>query len=377
MHTPKSLRMLAHNVRGHTRERPTAAPLIIGVLALLACAIAAHWQLKLVLRSYLLAWLLFLGFALGSFGGLALHNLAGGDWGRPVRRYFEASLRTLPALSVLFIPLALGTAQLFPWTATGGEIPGSALASKGWYLNAAFFWGRAFAFLLAWNILAILLTARGWQARKLTTVSVVALLVYAVTMTLAAVDWIASLTPEWSSTALGLIVMTAQGLGAFALAVTAVTMRPATAPQAHRTVLTDQNCGDLGNLLLTFVMTWMYLAFVQFLIIWAEDLPREIVWYLPRAHTSWWLLSASVVTLQFVIPFGLLLFRPLKRNPRRLAAIAILLLLAQWLYVSWLVLPSLEPSGLAYDWTDFAATLGIGGVWLHFWLRSLVRGGMR
>ena len=191
------------------------------------------------------------------------------------------------------------------------------------------------------------------------------LIIYFVSMTVAAVDWIGSLEPRWHSTVLGMVVVTGQGLGAFAFAVTTTAFaRP---PRG----MTQTQCGDLGNLLLTFLMTWMYLAFMQLLISWAEDLPRETVWYLPRLKTSWYFLAIVLLVAEFALPFALLLSRSLKRDPRTLAAIAGLMLLANWLDVSWYVIPSLHPAGLTFHWVDFAATVGIGGLWMAGWARRV------
>jgi hypothetical protein len=52
---------------------------------------------------------------------------------------------------------------------------------------------------------------------------------------------------------------------------------------------------DLGNLLLMYVLTWAYLAFMQFLIIWVGNLPREIAWYVPRLQTGWVALGVILV----------------------------------------------------------------------------------
>jgi hypothetical protein len=307
--------------------------LVIGLLGLLACAVGAIWDTTSVLSAYLPAWLFFLGLTLGSLGALMIHELTGGSWSQPVRRYFEGALVPLPLLAILFIPLAMDTSHVL--------VRASPV--------------RAAVILLAWVLLA-----RSWRrGRQRTTLSALGLIVYVFTVTVAAVDWIGSLEPKWSSTALGLIVLTGQGLGAFAFAVSCATLDDKTSR------LTADQCGDLGNLLLTFVMTWMYLAFMQFLIIWAEDIPRETSWYLPRVNTSWGAVTIALVLAQFAIPFALLLFRSVKRNPRGLAVIAVLLLAAHWLDVSWLVTPSLQPTGLAFRWTDIAATLGIGGVWMY------------
>jgi hypothetical protein len=134
--------------------------------------------------------------------------------------------------------------------------------------------------------------------------------------------------------------------------------------------LTEERANDLGNLLLAFVMTWMYLVFAQYLIIWAEDIPRETVWYVMRSDGVWHALAVTLVFGQFVVPFSLLLFRRVKRDPRTLLAVAVLALAAHWLDIAWLVLPS---SGREPHWTDFVATLAVGGVWLFGFWRHLVR----
>jgi hypothetical protein len=303
---------------------------------------------SVVLRAYLLAWLFALSVSLGAMAALMVFRLTGGSWGAPVRRYFEAALAQVPLLAVLAIPLALGLPHLFEWVDGG--------SGKRWYLNEPFFLLRAGFYLAAWIALAVLLRRSRGHAGAL---SAVGLLIYGVTTTFAAVDWIGSLAPQWSSTALGLIVITGQGLAAFAFAVSCA---------AASSELTADQANDLGNLLLAFVMTWMYLVFMQFLIIWAEDLPRENVWYLTREEGVWPVIAVVLVVTQFVVPFGALLFRRVKRDPRWLLAVALLVLVAHWVDIAWLVLPPLN-----FHWTDFVATVCVGGGSLYAVRRYLVR----
>ena len=56
-------------------------------------------------RSYLIAYLFWLGVALGCLPVLMLHHLVGGTWGFVIRRILEAGTRTLPLMVVLFVPL--------------------------------------------------------------------------------------------------------------------------------------------------------------------------------------------------------------------------------------------------------------------------------
>ncbi len=74
---------------------------------------------------------------------------------------------------------------------------------------------------------------------------------------------------------------------------------------------------DLGNLSLALVLVWTYLALMQFLIMWIEDLPDEIGWMLLRTRTSWSSLTWFLVFAHFLVPFVLLLSRGAKRAPAR------------------------------------------------------------
>jgi hypothetical protein len=355
--------------------------LVIGVTGLLACGWDAASQPSRVLQSYFVAWLYFLGLTLGSMTTLMIHHLTGGDWGALVRRWLEAALAPLLLLALLFVPIGLGLAHLFSWTTGGPVLTTLDGHFQQWYLNPTFFLVRAGLYLLIWLALGRLVV-RGMRAGlPLTAVCVVGLLAYAVTAMFASVDWIDSLTPLWHSTIAGLIFMTSQNLGAFALAVCCATAlhlalaRGAAGLSSRSTQfppeLTGERCIDLGTLLLVYVLMWAYVAFSQWIIVWAGDLPHETAWYLPRWHSSWRWVTYTIECAQFGIPFTLLLFRALKRDARAMLAIAGLVLAAHWLYVAWLVEPSVASSGVSLGWRDCAASVGIGGLWVWIYLRDL------
>ena len=346
------------------QARRTRALLACAVAGAIGCLLCARGQLLRTLSAYLFAWLYFLGLSLGSLGALMMHHLTGGRWSVHVHRYFLAALAPLPLLAVLFAPVILGMAHLYPWV-HDSERGGGPLQFKSTYLTSSAFIARTITALVVWIVLARLLRAHDAARGRAVALSAAGLIVYAVSMTWAAVDWIGSLAPSWSSSALGLIALTGQGLAAFALA-TRCALRTNRPPEAAE-------CVDLGNLLLTFVMTWMYLAFVQFLIIWAEDLPRETSWFFARVEGRWQALSLVVVVGQFGVPFSLLLFRQLKRDAVSLGRIALVVLLSNWLYAAWLIVPSTQPAGPLWAWPDLAATAAIGGAWCLAFLRALER----
>jgi hypothetical protein len=355
--------------------------LAIGVAGLAACGGYAASRPALALQSYLTAWLYFLGLTGGSMTTLMIYHLTGGDWGVAVRRWLEAALAPMLLLAVLFVPIGFGLPHLFTWAIRGTPLTTLDGLSQRWYLNPTFFLARGAVYLLAWLVLSRLMVRGMRTGQPLTVVSVVGLLIYAATAMFASVDWIDSLMPLWHSTVVGPIFMTSQGLGAFALAVCWATAlhvalsRDSAGPSSRSSQrppeLTGHRCIDLGTLLFVYVLMWAYVAYSQWIIVWAGDLPHETAWYLPRWHSSWRWVTYTIECAQFGAPFLLLLFRTLKRDARALLAIAGLVLAAHWLYVAWLVEPSVASSGVSLGWTDCAATVGIGGLWIWLFLRDL------
>src|SRR4029077_10442415 len=115
-------------------------------------------------------------------------------------------------------------------------------------------------------------------AQRMQALSGPGLVIYGLTMSFAAVDWIMSLDPTWSSTIFGALVATGQMLPALGLAIALASWFAARPPLAE--MATAGTAYDLGNLLLTFVMLWAYMTFSQLLSIWSGNLPEEISWYL-------------------------------------------------------------------------------------------------
>jgi len=109
-----------------------------------------------------------------------------------------------------------------------------------------------------------------------------------------------------------------------------------------------------------WTMLWAYVAFVEFLIIWAENLPREIAWFLPRLDTGWAFVGIGLAALQFALPTLCLLFRPVKDDPRRLARLAACLVVGQLGNCTWLIVPSIAPHGWLPWWLVPALAIAMG-----------------
>lgn len=333
------------------------------LLALLACVLLGMHAPRQALLVYLAAYLFFLAPALGSIPMLMIHALTGGRWGLDLRPALLAATRVLPLLALLLLPILLGAAWLYPW-AGPHTTSDPTLAQQRWYLNLPFFWLRAVVCMALW-----LWLAHGLRRRLLdpdrdgppVAFACVGMIIYALTITVAAVDWVGSLVPQWHSSIFGLTIGTAQLLAATALAVMITGVNGDDAPSRLR---------DLGTLLMALVLAWGYLAFMDFLTAWIADLPSEVVWYLPRLKTGWRWLGAALVMLDLVVPFVILLSHRAKQHRTWVAGVASMLLLAQAGFALWVVLPGMWTPDIMLVWTLPLAWIGIGGLtWALFDLR--------
>jgi hypothetical protein len=351
---------------------------LLGTAALIVAILDGIRAPEQFFRSYLLGFVFWLGFPLGCAAFLMVHHLTGGFWGLPIRRPLEAATRTLPLLTVLALPLLLGLGRLYSWTHPNLVAADAALKFKQPYLNLPFFIIRNVIYFAVWW--ALVRKLNRWSdeqdrtgdpafAVRLESMSGPGLVLYGLTVTFFSIDWIMSLEPHWFSTIFGMILMVLQVLGALSLAIFVVGLLSEREPVSR--AITPDRFNDLGNLVLTFVMLWAYLAFSQFLIIWAGNLIKEIPWYVTRVEGGWAIVGLIVIFLSFAIPFYLLLMRAIKRRVETLSALCGALILITFLDVYWMVVPSFQKAGPRFYLLDFLLTVGMGGVWVAVFVREL------
>ncbi|MEP7187972.1 MAG: hypothetical protein ABI901_02125, partial [Roseiflexaceae bacterium] len=345
--------------------------LAVGLLGLAACAAGALLDPGTFFPSYLFALIFWLGVPLGSLAIQMLYHLVGGAWGLPIRRIQEAAALTLPLLLVLFVPLLFGLGWLYAWARPDAVAADPLLQHKSAYLNPAFFTIRAVIYFAIWIGMAYLLNRWSMEqdrtgdpilADRMRNLSRFGLVAYMLTLTFASIDWVQSIEAHWYSTIYGLIYLAGQGLAGFAFAIIVAALLANRAPLDAEA--TPARFGDLGGLLLVFVMFWAYVELSQFLLIWSGNLPEEVTWYVQRGQGGWNWIIIVVIALQFFLPFLLLLARRVKQTIPALAGVAGLILVVHLLDLFWLVVPPFRPAGFSIHWLDLAAPIGIGGVWV-------------
>ena len=97
-----------------------------------------------------------MGVVLGCLALLMVQHLSGGVWGLILRKPFEAAVRTLPYMAVLFLPIAFGMHSIYEWSHPEA-LNDPIIAQKAPYLNTPFFLGRQVFYFVVWSTIGLLL----------------------------------------------------------------------------------------------------------------------------------------------------------------------------------------------------------------------------
>lgn len=363
----------------HWLDRLQRSALWVGAAGAAVSVLGAFLSPQAFYRAYLVGFLFWLGIPLGCFGISMLQHMTGGGWGLVARRILEAASRTVPLLAVLFVPVALGMRELYSWSRPEVVEANELLQHKQAYLNTRFFLVRAAVYFVVWWLFATLLNRWSLQQdrtgdpslhRRMQLWSSVGLVAYMLTASFAGFDWLMSLDPTWFSSLYGMHFVVGQGVAALGFLILCARRLSRSEPMSQ--ALFPRHFDDYGKLLLAFVLLWVYVTFSQFLIVWSGNLPEEIMWYQHRQAGGFWWWSVALFVLHFVLPFFLLMSRSLRRDARRLAFVALPVLLGRWLDVHWQAVPSMDGASLLH-WLDIVVPVAIGGIWIAAFVWQLKR----
>lgn len=328
---------------------------IAGLVGAVGVVIGCIVEPERAFAAYLAVWCAVATIAVGGLIMLLIGYAANARWPAAIRRLSEAvALGCLP-VALLAIPLLVWPEHVWPWVGM----------HKNAYLSLPFFIPRSVVYLAIFVIPAELL--RRWSRRRDETASIdldrertfssAMLPPVGLALTFGSFDWLMSLQPDWWSSAFGLYVICAALLAGLAM-IAVLAWRGV----ASRSVpLTGGHFHAMGRLLHAYVILWTYIAYFQAMLIQIANRPDEATFYVARNHDGWRVVTALLLLLTFALPFPLLFPRRLKRRPAYTGGIAVMLLVAHFIGMWWLVIPRISPAPVP-SWTDLAALLAIGGL---------------
>jgi hypothetical protein len=338
---------------------PAIACALIGVAALGAGVLLADWPR--FLAGYLASLSFWLSISLGALFFVLIQHLTRSGWSVTVRRIAEHLAANVLVLAVLFVPVILGLSDLYHWTHPEGD---PVLEGKSAWLDPAFFTARAGVCFAVWVVLSRFFLANSVRQDTSGDVSLThrmqrsapaAMILYGLTVTVAAFDLLMSRDPHWFSTIFGVYWFSAGVTAFFAVLVIAVYLLQSSG-RLTRSVTTE-HYHDMGKQLCGYLVFWAYIAFSQYMLIWYANIPEETRWYVERQHGTAAGIGLFLVIGQFALPFLALLPRRPKRTPAILAGIAAWILVGRFLDCHLLV-------STEFGIAEVLAFFGIGGLYV-------------
>lgn len=207
-----------------------------------------------------------------------------------------------------------------------------------------------------------------YSARKF---SAIFLVIFAVTSSVAAWDWVMSIEPHWFSTMIGWYVFASwwvTGLATITLIVAGLK------DAGYLKVVTANHLHDLGKFMFAFSIFWTYIWFSQFLLIYYANIPEETVYFVQRLKTPPynWIFFANLF-LNFVLPFLLLMTRDAKRHMSMLKVVCPIIILGHWFDFYNLITPGVLHGNGGVGFLEIGLTMIFIAVFLFVVLGSLAK----
>ncbi len=320
--------------------------IIVGVISLVIAFVTDphHAWTNLLFNNYF-----FLGISIFAVVFIALQYVSEAGWSIVFKRIPEAIMSFLPitAFIMLFIVVAacLHWNHIYHWMAEGIMDPSSShydaiIHGKEAYLNIPFFLARSIIYVVIWiycakklRTISIESDAEGgigersyWKGLKVAGWFIV---LFAVTSSTAAWDWIMSIDTHWFSTLFGWYIFSEWATIGFTTILLLVLYVNS---QGYLSNLNDSHIHDLAKFVFAFSIVWTYMWFSQFMLIWYAHIPEELTYFMERIELSnYRFLFWFSLAINFVLPTLLLMSRDAKRKRKRLILTCMIILFGHWL----------------------------------------------
>jgi hypothetical protein len=300
----------------------------------------------------------FLGIALTGVLFLAIQYASQAGWSAYIKRIPESFGGWLVfAFGLTLVTFGLGNFagpghfHIFHWLDSslyeaGGENYDAIIAGKHGYLNLPFFLIRMVVYFILWIMMFNLIRSQSLKEdsmggdgywRKLRVYSTFFIIIFAVTSSTAAWDWVLSIDTHWFSTMFGWYVFASwfvAGLSAITLLIIWLRER------GYLMQLSSSHLHDLGKYIFAFSIFWAYIWFSQFLLIYYANIPEETVYFIERLSSGKyaWVFFVNIF-LNFVFPFFVLMTRDSKRHTIFLKIVCYVLLIGHWFDFYLMIMP--------------------------------------
>ncbi len=349
-------------------------------------------------RLYVNIWInnvYFIGIAIIGVFFVAIQYAAQAGWSAGIKRIPEAFGYWLPIGGVLtLVMFFVAGGDIFHWTHTdlyveGGEKYDSIISGK----RAYFFWpltenpGFPFFYVLRmvlyfalWYWFFMMMRKHSLKEDieggnqhwyKMRSLSAIFLIIFAVTSSTSAWDWVMSIDTHWFSTMFGWYVFASwwvAGLSMITLIVLALKEK------GLLSIVDSNHLHDLGKFVWAFTIFWTYIWFGQFLLIYYANIPEETIYFIERINSSnySWVFYFNLI-INFVLPFLILMTRDAKRHTRFLKLICGMIVIGHWFDFYLMITPGTMQHDGGFGFLEIGMALVFGAGFLYVALTNLAK----
>jgi len=314
----------------------------LGIVALLIAVFIQQLPSTRIWANLWLNAIMFLFLGLGALFFWTVNALGESTWQINIQRILESMALTIPFSVILFILAFPGLKDIFEWTHT--EHLDEILQKKAAYLNLPFWLIRFAVYFIIWSFFAIYLRKISVRndyepyeryLKRIRSTSGWFMVLFAITSSMAAWDWLMSIDGHWFSTLYGWYIFSSMFVAALAvIIIIAVAFKEfGILPNINK-----EHLHDLGKYLFGFSIFWAYLWLSQYLLIWYSNIPEETIYYVERTRHFETLFILNLV-VNFVFPLMALMTRNSKRQPLILVTVALIVLLGHYLDLYLAIMP--------------------------------------
>ncbi len=371
------------------RIRVSSQLQIAALVAVLAGAAVFTWQLlgghaDIAWSAYLIG--AFYTLSLGVFGlvWVAINYLSKGHWSVSMRRIPEAMTSWLLPGGLLAIGVFLGAGHLFHWSDPAAIQGDELLLHKEPFLNEEMFYLLMSASIFIWLVFGLLIlrnsrvqdvSGKVRHSRANVVLSALFVLLFSVSFSVVSYYLLMSLEAHWFSTMYAVLTFT--DMIQTGLAFVALVVALLIAKGQLQGFINENHLHSLAKMLFAFTGFWAYIYFCQYLLIWYANIPEETSYFITRQQNGWLPYLLILPLLKFVIPFAYMLPRENKRRPGRVAAMAVLILVAQFWHLYLLVSPAIghgdHKAHGHVPWAELIVSAGFLGLFFLVFSWSLGR----
>ena len=340
-------------------------------------------------RIYVDLWInivYFIGVGIIGVFFVAIQYAAQAGWSASVKRVPEAFGAWLPiGFGLMLVLFWVVKGDIFHWTYAPLHDPNSPeydsiIAGKGGYLNTPFFYARMIVYAVIWYLSYRFLRKKSIEEDlhggttywyKMRKASAIFLVLFAVTSSTAAWDWVMSIDTHWFSTMFGWYTFASWFVtGIAAIILITILLKEA----GYLSIVNDNHLHDLGKFLFAFSIFWTYIWFSQFLLIYYANIPEESIYFVERLRSPQYAPFFFVnLILNFLLPFLVLMTRDSKRHMIFLKIVSIIVLVGHWIDFYMMVTPGVMKENGAFGFLEIGITMIFGAAFVYVVLSNLTK----